>query len=114
MKKAILIKFGDNDFHRTFMHAMEQLHKKDFIYELSKEKIAFVFSEILFASYLVAQNNLEYNGLQNLDSNYIKRIKEYLVIKPSKVYTGDNALKLLMEWDNGDSYYMTPYDFGTA
>jgi len=110
MQKIILIKFGDNDFYKTFIHAMEQLHKKDFIYDLNKKQIAFVFSEVLFTSYIIAQNNLAYNGLEKLDEKYIERMKGYFKLKPSKILTGDEVV--VNEWDNSESFYMTPDDFG--
>jgi len=115
MSKAILIKFGDNDFCNTFMHAMQQLHTKEFIYNLTKEKIAFIFSEVLFGSYLIAQNNLEYNGLENLDESYVNRMKNYLKIQPEQILQGAEADWEFSksEWENSEWFYMTPYGFSS-
>jgi hypothetical protein len=115
MTQAILIKFGDNDFHNAFMHAMSQLHTREFIYGLSKEKISFIFSEVLFSSYLIAQNNLEYNGLENLDEKYILHIKDYLKISPEDIFVGESADSEFSKthWQNGDWFYMNPYTFSS-
>lgn len=116
MSQAILIKFGDNDFGGAFMHAMEQLHTKKFIYDLTKEKIAFIFSEVLFSSYLIAQNNLAYNGFENLDASCIENTKDYLKIQPEQILQGAEADSefLKAEWQNSEWFYMTPYGYSSV
>lgn len=112
------IKFGDNDFYATIVPFLEQLQKNsDWIKLKDKEKLAFVINESLFAFYVTRQNLCSYNGLEKLDEEYIKHMKDYLTVSPKNILLDKEIAAYLTQndgWCNGEFFVITDQSSGVS
>lgn len=111
------IKFGDNDFHRTFASMLPVIAKgiynrrdwSDFYKEwqpVHKEIIAKMVSEFGYTFYRLSQNMWEYNFHEDDE-----RIKEYFHVNPDKVFIDDELVEYIGKYSqtmcNADLFCVT-------
>lgn len=114
----IAIKFGDNDFHNTFIPLLETLNRA---YQHTgnlpedKSKLCFIINQLSVNMYLLFQNQYEYNGMENVkdglktdENKEWIHIKEYFQISPETLLLNEEVDKYLSEteWDNCDTYLL--------
>ncbi len=103
----IAIKFGDNDYKRTFeavlqsfLHSWESWRGPERFDNLTEEKITEIVNHLSYGMYLLHQHTgrREDNG----------RVEEWLKIDLKDVYIGDDALELIghKEWHNGEVFVL--------
>jgi len=114
--RSLAINFGDNDFHSACSCLLKMLkvaheHSDNFQNLTDKTKLCFIINQMLFGAYVSCQNVFEYNGLENMDADYISHMKEYLTVEPKNILINDEADFKIMHRNNGEVFYIE-FQFG--
>lgn len=105
--RTLVIRFGDNDFHKTYSTVLETLAKSDW-FDWPREVILKVINELVYPCYLIGQAKIgliEYDWMHkgnpiefiNRDE---RRLKNYLIIKDEYLLLDGTAETFLANTDD--------------
>ena len=109
MEHPILIKFGDNDFHRTFVPLLELFKESEF--DGDKAKLLRLINIMSYSFYCVSSSRYYTPGA---DPKQDEHMQQYLTLTEDRLYYGrkevDDFFKDPMEMtcSNGESFYFYP------
>lgn len=102
----IAIKFGDNDFYKTFIPVLKILFlafQENNRLTIDKNRLCWLINSLSPTTYVAVQNHWEYNGLElAVDTETNKEytsIRQYLHIKPENLLINEEVDALLQNND---------------
>tara|TARA_R110000737_G_scaffold114686_1_gene147611 strand:+ start:49 stop:441 length:393 start_codon:yes stop_codon:yes gene_type:complete len=110
----IAIKYGDNDFHSTFLGVLATLRDaygfggNENLTE-SKENLTFIINELSLGIYMSHQNHFKYTNGQTM-YDHIEQARKYLKILESDILVEDEVTHYLIansvDGDNGETFIL--------